>query len=473
MSADRNEHEPLSISQSLTLSPATRSSEKTPRLAPVAPGVPPDLADHPRYRVLALLGVGGMGAVYQAEHRFMHRLVALKVIRPELVHEPEMVQRFRREVWAAARLDHPNIVTAHDADQAGDTHFLVLEYVEGRNLDEILKERKRLDVAEACEFARQTAEGLQYAFERGMVHRDIKPHNLMVTKQGTIKILDFGLARFASELISAEAAHEATPRAAAADAGCYDDPSGTRPQVRGGYTDPYICLGTADYVAPEEVLDARRADIRADIYSLGCTLYKFLAGEAPFAGGAQADKLRRHLYSMPRSLAEVRGDVPPALAEVVARMMAKHPEDRFATPAEVVAALSPFTGLPQGKVLVVEDDPQARASLAKLLAADGYQVATAGNGREALERLEEGPLPSLILLDLAMPVMNGWEFIQEQRKHPAWGQVPVVVISASQPAPGTAAALGAAEFLQKPIDLVRLTRTVHSVAGAAAKLGER
>src|SRR5688572_19147272 len=171
----------------------------TARLEPTLSPIPAALANHPRYRLLDLIGVGGMGAVYRAEHRLMNRIVALKVIRPELVHEREMVDRFRREIRAAARLTHPHIVTAFDADQAGNTHFLVLEYVPGQNLDEAVKGVGPLPVAQAAAYGRQTALGLQYAFERGMVHRDIKPHNLMLTESGQVKILDFGLARFVSE----------------------------------------------------------------------------------------------------------------------------------------------------------------------------------------------------------------------------------------------------------------------------------
>jgi predicted Ser/Thr protein kinase len=160
-------------------------------------GVPPELADHPRYRVLALLGQGGMGAVYKAEHRRMDRPVALKVINPGLLTNPATVSRFQHEVRAAARLAHPNIVTAYDADQAGDLHFLVMEYVEGKSLADVVQERGPLPASEACEYVRQAALGLQHAHERGMVHRDVKPQNLMVTPSGTVKILDFGLARFA------------------------------------------------------------------------------------------------------------------------------------------------------------------------------------------------------------------------------------------------------------------------------------
>jgi WD40 repeat protein len=326
-------------------------------------GIPPELADHPRYRVLGLIGQGGMGAVYRAEHRRMQRLVALKVINPGLMAKPATVDRFQQEVRAAARLHHPNIVTAHDADQAGGLHFLVMEYVEGRSLADLVGERGPLPTAEACEYIRQAALGLQHAHEQGMVHRDIKPHNLMLTPSpptpppprgeggknssppsplvgeggrggegdGTVKILDFGLARLART--------PDEPLSAGAD---------TSPALTGAGT----VMGTADYIAPEQATDPRTADIRADIYSLGCTLVHLLTGWPPFEGGTVQEKIARHTAA---PLPPLTG-VSPALAAVVARMTAKDPAQRYATPAEVAAALAPFvrtsTARPRKRLLI-------------------------------------------------------------------------------------------------------------------------
>jgi serine/threonine protein kinase len=284
-----------------------------------APAVPPALAGNDRYEVLELLGSGGMGAVYKAEHRRMERLVALKVISPSLVDRPDMVARFGREVKAAARLTHPNIVTAHDADQVGDTHFLVMEFVEGTSLAQLVQQHGPLPVAQACDYVRQAALGLQHAFEQGMVHRDVKPHNLMRTPAGQVKILDFGLARFVRETAPA--------RAAAPE---------SRPP--GLLTETGTLMGTADFVAPEQAADPAGADVRADVYSLGCTLYYLLAGHAPFPEGSALDKLIAHAERTPRPLTELRGDIPAELARVVERMMAKTPADRYQTPAEAAAA---------------------------------------------------------------------------------------------------------------------------------------
>jgi serine/threonine-protein kinase len=268
-----------------------------------------------------------MGAVYKAEHLLMERLVALKVINRDWITHPAALERFRREVRAAAKLSHPNIVTAHDAEQAGDSHFLVMEYVEGTSLARLLAEHGPLPVAQACDYVRQAAFGLQHAYEKGMVHRDIKPHNLMLMLDGQVKVLDFGLARFAQE------SRAAGPTEQASVCG-----STTATLTLAG-----TLMGTPDYMAPEQVRDAHSADVRADVYSLGCTLFALLIGRPPFPEGTPVEKARAHVDQMPPSLIERRGDVPPELAGVVGRMMAKDPARRYQTPAEVAAALLPFT----------------------------------------------------------------------------------------------------------------------------------
>ncbi|PQO44103.1 serine/threonine-protein kinase [Blastopirellula marina] len=292
----------------------------TPTVATVSLDIPSQLRDHPRYRLIRRLGAGGMGVVYQAEHRLMERPVALKVIHKRLVNSDIAVERFRLEVKAAARLSHRNIVAAYDAEQADDLHFLVMEYIDGVSLSEIVRKRGPLSVLHACNFAMQAAQGMQHAHEQGMVHRDIKPQNMMRTTRGVIKILDFGLARLATKEETGEE----------------------------GLTEDFATLGTPDYIAPEQAHDSKRADIRSDIYSLGCTLYYLLAAQAPFPDGTSLDKVIAHSERQPTSLTELRPDLPAEVAAIVARMMDKDPADRFQTPAEVVAALRPF-GIPDAE----------------------------------------------------------------------------------------------------------------------------
>jgi serine/threonine protein kinase len=297
-------------------------------------GLPKELSEHPRYKVGKFLGAGGMGAVYQAEHRLMDRIVALKILHPDLLRHPRVVQRFRQEVKAAARLSHPNIVTAYDAEQAGEVHFLVMEFVDGISLAHLIAKKGSLEISTACNFARQAAKGLQHAFEAGMVHRDIKPHNLMLTRKGQIKILDFGLARLASET--------------RAD---LDLPTGLD---RPGLTRLGDILGTPDFMAPEQVVDSSQADIRADLYSLGCTLYYLLVGQSPFAKDSARTVLLSKKYRLPRPITDLRDDLPAGLPMILNKMLAKDPAHRFQTPAEVVKAFTPFIKTPTPPQVPVE-----------------------------------------------------------------------------------------------------------------------
>ena len=291
--------------------------------------LPVELTQHPRYRVLELLGKGGMGNVYKAEHTLMNRTVALKVIDQELVRNDQAIERFRREAQSAAQLAHPNIVTAHDAEQAGDVHFLVMEYVPGDNLSDLVKRDGPLDVSGACNYIRQAADGLQHAYENGTVHRDIKPHNLMVTSEGKVKILDFGLATLSAGVVPDEEPDQAPQRDS-------DQPGPA------SLTSAGSMMGTPDFVSPEQATDARAADIRSDIYSLGCTFYYLLAGRPPFAEGSAMERVKAHGEADPVPLEELCGDIPSELAETVRRMMAKLPAERFQTPAAVADAIGPF-----------------------------------------------------------------------------------------------------------------------------------
>jgi len=270
-----------------------------------------------KYRLLERVGAGGMGCVYLAEHVFMQRRVALKVLPVDLAKDKATVERFYFEARAAARLDHPNIVRAHDIDREGALHFLVLEYVDGGNMHELIRRNGPLPVVRAAHYIRQAALGLQHAHEAGLVHRDIKPGNLLLDRQGVVKLLDLGLARFFGE--------EHSPL--------------LRAQEKGNV------VGTADFVAPEQVNDAR-VDIRADIYSLGCTFYFLLTGKGPFQDGSNAQKLIWHQVRRPKPLRGLRAEIAEELQAIVEKMMAKHPRDRFQTPAQVADALSPWTATP-------------------------------------------------------------------------------------------------------------------------------
>ncbi len=265
-----------------------------------------------RYKLLGLLGAGGMSSVYLAEHTKMHHRVALKVLPQSRVNDSSYLARFQREAQAAARLDHKNIVRAYDIDNEGNIHYLVMEYVQGRDLQTIVSDDGPMDFDTIAEYIRQAAEGLEHAHQAGLIHRDIKPANLLVDQKGVVKVLDMGLARWEQDdkMASLTIAHEEN------------------------------VLGTADYLAPEQAKDSHSVDKRADIYSLGCTMYFLLVGHPPFPDGTLAQRIWKHQNQMPKSVYEERADAPPPLVDVCLRMMSKQPEARYQTAGEVAQVLA-------------------------------------------------------------------------------------------------------------------------------------
>jgi hypothetical protein len=268
------------------------------------------------YRLLNKLGEGGMGVVFRATHMLLGKVVALKVLPAERLGDAKAVARFVREMKAVGCLRHPNIVQGTDAGEVGGRHFLVMELVEGLNLAELLNRRGPLPTAEACEVIRQAACGLQHAHEHGLVHRDLKPSNLMLTPAGEVKVLDLGLARLSAELAAEE------------------------------LTGTGQLLGTVGYMAPEQAFARYAVSIRADIYSLGCTLYKLLTGRTPYQGPAYDTPLKvllAHANEPVPPIRAIRPEVEQGLAAVLDRALAKEPANRFATPAELAEGLRPFS----------------------------------------------------------------------------------------------------------------------------------
>ena len=264
-----------------------------------------------KYKLQRQLGKGGMSTVYLAEHMLMKRLVAVKVLPQSRVEDSSYLERFRIEARAAAKLDDPNIVRAYDIDSdvEGKTHYLVMEYVEGQDLHIVIKENGPLDYEAAADYIAQVASGLSHAHEQGLVHRDIKPANCLLDKNKTVKLLDMGLARLIGDEASLTLDNNEN------------------------------VLGTADYLAPEQALDSHNADLRADIYSLGCTLYYLLTGHPPFPDGSISERLLKHQIEEAPSILQDRPDAPPSLVNICTRMMAKKPEARYQTADEVAQRL--------------------------------------------------------------------------------------------------------------------------------------
>jgi WD40 repeat protein/serine/threonine protein kinase len=365
---------------------------------PRAETLPRGLADLPNYEILCELGQGGMGVVYLAQNKLMGRKEVLKVVSSHLIGRRGVRDRFLAEIRSAAKLHHPNIVTAYSALTLGESLILAMEYVDGRDLAKLVKARGPLPVANAANYVHQAALGLQHAHEQGMVHRDVKPSNLMLAGLGNralIKVLDFGLAK-----VSREVPHD------------------------GMLTHEGQILGTPDFIAPEQTIDARKADIRADIYSLGCTLYYLLAGAPPFQETSLYDVLQAHHSRDAQPLNLARPAVPAELAELVAKMMAKEPDRRFQTPGEVAKALTQFFKRAT-RVAVPEPAPSiARSTAGSGEVATESTPAPAHAAKPLAARDQNRPEEMWkSLIDFTAPEEIGplpTAAIQAERKRPRW-----------------------------------------------------
>jgi len=285
-----------------------------------------------RYVILDRLGEGGRGRVFKAQHRLMGRTAALKVIAPQIASRASSIARFYREMRLIGRLDHPNVVRAFDADQVGDLLYIVMEYVAGRSLDHVIAERGPLPVAEVVDYMAQAALGLAHAHERGIVHRDVKPPNLLLSDEGQIKVLDLGL----SALMEADSAASFATAAGA-------------------------IVGTVNYMSPEQAI-AQNVDRRSDLYSLGCTMYQLLSGRLPFLGETVAECLALRIKGNAPPITEFRPDLAPGLVRVLEKLMARRPEDRFQTAGEAAEALRALSGREAGPLLAPGPSSPVRES---------------------------------------------------------------------------------------------------------------
>jgi serine/threonine protein kinase len=282
------------------------------------------------YVILDKLGEGGMGRVYKARHVRMGRQVALKIIRPNLLSNPVIRGRYQREVEAAGTLRHPNIVCVDDAGESNGKYYMAMEFVDGIDLSRLMKDRKPLDPSEACEYVRQAALGLQHAHENGFVHRDIKPSNIIVSGErhvahakspAVVKILDMGLVRPLG----------------------FDDVPGAAELTRAG-----TVVGTPDYMAPEQAKNSSGVDPRADLYSLGCTLYYLLTSQPPFPDGSPIEKLLKHQLDPTPLVRAKRPELPQVLDDIIGRLTAKRPDDRYPSAAAVAEVLAPIAAINRG-----------------------------------------------------------------------------------------------------------------------------
>jgi serine/threonine protein kinase len=433
------------------------------------------------YEVLDRLGVGAMGTVYKARHRHLKRLAALKVLPRDVGQAPELVRRFRREVEVVARLSHPNIVMAYDADEALAGNFLVMEFVNGQDLATAVVQRGALPIREAVDSVLQAARGLAYAHDQGIVHRDIKPANLLRDITGTIKVADLGLARFSDAL---KKPGEVVSRLT---------------QVGG-------VLGTASFMPPEQARDSTTIDHRADIYSLGCTLYYLLTARVPYPGTSVMETLLLHRDAPIPSLCAARTEIPPALDAIFRRMAAKQPADRFQSMTEVVKALesiattldeqtagprmAPAAG-PSGfpikvetsttaqsvdrghrgislsflRVVLVEPSRTQSAIIRKYLEAEGVKdIIAVASGQEALEAIRSDR-PDAVISTLHLADMTGVELARQIRTK-SQGSAPGFVLISSEAdmvEAGSLSQCGEVVLLRKPFSPEKVTDALTSV----------
>jgi serine/threonine protein kinase len=451
------------------------------------------------YDVLDRLGVGGMGAVFKARHRRMKRIVALKVLSRSLVKEETLVRRFQREVETIARLSHPNIVMAYDADEDESGPFLVMEFVNGHDLDSVVQKGGPLRVSEAVNYVLQAARGLEYAHGQGIIHRDIKPANLLRDAAGLIKVADLGLARFTS----------------------LGDAGGS---AAGGITQAGRILGTVDYMPPEQAFDPTSIDQRADIYSLGATLHFLLLGQPPYQGQTIMATLLKHRDAPIPSLTQARAEVSPALDAIFHRMVAKAAGDRYDTMTEVVRALEtiptgpddpgavpltqtsrpsdtcvaePFPSptrqaewslrgeqVPAGgtvdlkqprtlpdhvrKVILVEPSRTQSAIIRRYLQAEGVQhVVAVASGQEALQAVR-GERPDVVVSAMHLPDTTGVQLAQQVRGESRAAAPGFVLISSESEAAeaGTLSKCGQAILLQKPFTPEQLVQALRAVSAS-------
>jgi serine/threonine protein kinase len=435
------------------------------------------------YEVLDRLGAGGMGTVYKAKHRRMKRVVAIKVLSRNIGESEKFIQRFQREVEAVARLSHPNIVMAHDADEAEVGHFLVMEFVNGRDLASEVQGRGPLPVAEAVECIAQTARALDYAHEQGIIHRDIKPANLLRDVSGVVKVADLGLARF-------------------------NDALGQPPEEAAALTQAGTIMGTVDFMPPEQALGLTDVDHRADIYSLGCTLHFLLIGRPPFQGPTIMATLLQHRDAPIPSLRTTRSEVPAALDELFKRMVAKKREDRFASMAEVVRALEGIpiadrgvpladsepirksvpaadTGAaevtnqtvdfmpapapaPAGMtVLLVEPSRSQAVIIRGFLQKLGIEnVTTVPSGEKALESTRAG-VPGVVISAMHLSDMTGVQLAQKMRAEEPLSCTGFILISSQGDAEevNLLSQIGNTVRLAKPFDQEQLAQALSAATG--------
>ena len=406
------------------------------------------------YRLHELVGRGGMGVVYRAEHLHLGRIAALKLLAPDVAADPAFRERFVRESRLAASIQHPNIVTVYDADEADGLLFTAMQYVNGTDLGALLARVGVLEPAQALSILSQVASALEAAHGLGMVHRDVKPANVLIDEERSY-LTDFGLTRRVSSVTTLTA--------------------------HGQF------VGTVDYVSPEQIRGAKLYG-RSDLYALGCLLFHVLTGSLPFETDGHLSAIYAHLEQPPPSLSARRPNLPPALDAVIARALAKRPEERYERCTELIAAArdalsgdappsaQPLVVLPRkraGTILIADDDAAVRATIRGILGAERFAYLEAASTDQALTLAHERR-PDLVLLDWELPGTPAEELTRALRAGGGADRTRIMVLASRVRAPerGTIVEAGADDLLLRPFSSLQLKFKVGEVLGARALAGD-
>ena len=412
------------------------------------------------YRIEYVIGRGGMGVVYLAEQLTLNRQVALKVLPAALREDVSFRDRFVRESKLAASVDHPNVIEVYDAGEADGVLYLAMRLVKGTDLKSLIRRERPLDPGRVVRLITQVASALDAAHQKGLVHRDVKPANVLVEDRGDraehAYLTDFGLTK--------------------------------RPASMSGLSQTGQFLGSVEYAAPEQ-FEGRAVDARTDLYALGCVAYECLTGSVPFPRDSEAAVMFAHLKEPAPHASSRRAGLPEGVDAVVARAMAKRPEDRYPSAVALAEDLRKAArgdpvevSAPRPRILVVDDLPQNARLLEAVLVPNGYLVTTASSGPEALEMIASEP-PDLVLLDVQMPGMNGYEVCRRIRSDPTTRFLPVVMVTAStEEVRVSAVEAEADDFIMKPYNqqellarvrsLVRIKQYHDTIRSQAAELAE-
>jgi len=392
-----------------------------------------------RYEIINLIGKGGMSIVYKAHDLDLDEVVALKIMKPGMVENKEMVQRFKREIKLGRKIKHPNVCHIYDFGIVDDIVFISMEYLEGKPLSQVIQNKEQLPLEVKLEIMNGVLVAILAAHRENIIHRDLKPSNIMLKPGYVPVIMDFGISRIDREV---------------------------------GITAAGELLGTPTYMSPDQFTGSS-PDQRSDIYALGVIFYELFTGMLPFDGNTPIEIAMKHMKVVPPAPVTLNENIPPTINEIIVKCLEKSPENRFQTISDILDLCAPLKGKSTGplprvetrkKVLIVDDDDNIRTLIGLALRKNGLDTSFAANGQEAISiSLEQKP--DIIVTDLMMPQMDGLQMIEFLKDNPAWKKIPLIVMSAKSDRDYIAycKSLGISEYFVKPFDIIKFVSYIKSI----------